>query len=95
MTSHIVTKTFGLLAIGLAFALPAAAADNVAQKMPSAEACTKTVGALGAAMSHTSEVGPDGRPVFRFVLRTNGLDYEAVCEAETGVVRDVTPRMVH
>jgi hypothetical protein len=95
MTSHIVANTFGLLAIGLAFALPAAAADKVSQKTPSADACTKTVAALGAAMSHTSEVAPDGRPVFRFVLRTNGLDYEAVCEAETGVVRDVTPRMAH
>ena len=63
--------------------------------MPSGDTCIKSVNALGASMSHTAETAPDGRPMFRFVLRTNGLDYEVVCDAKTGLLGDVVPRTTH
>lgn len=75
----------------LSLALPAMAADGGPQKIPPADACVKTVSALGASMRHKAETGPDGKPVYRFVLRQNGLDYDAVCDAASGVVGDVTP----
>lgn len=81
--------------MALGFGLPASAADTISQQAPAADACTKAVGTMGAVMGHTSEVAPDGRAVYRFLLRTNGLDYDAVCDAATGVVSDVTPRTAH
>lgn len=75
----------------LSLALPAMAAEGGPQDIPPADACVKTVAALGASMSHKAETGPDGKPVYRFVLRQNGLDYDAVCDAASGVVGDVTP----
>lgn len=89
------SKIISLAALAFAFSLPAAAAQNVAQETPAADACTKTVSAMGAAMSHKPEVAPDGRPIYRFLLRTNGLDYDVICDAATGVVSDVTPRTSH
>ncbi|HEX2839870.1 hypothetical protein [Hyphomicrobium sp.] len=83
-------------ALTITFSLPALAApDKVSQETPSADACTKTVNAMGAAMGHKAEVAPDGRPIYRFVLRQNGLDYEVVCDAASGVVGDVVPRATH
>ena len=94
MTSPTVTRITAL-AVAFVFSLPATAADAVSQKLPDATACTKTVNAMGASMGNTSETAPDGRPIYRFVLRTNGLDYEVVCDAATGVVGDVSPRATH
>ncbi|MGE0023434.1 MAG: hypothetical protein AB7S70_07380 [Hyphomicrobium sp.] len=89
-------KLANLLSIAaLSCSLPAAAAETVSRETPPPDACAKAVGALGAPMSHKTETAPDGRPIYRFVLRTNGLDYEAVCDAATGVVGDVTPRQSH
>lgn len=79
----------------LIFSGPAMAADTVSQDVPPADACIKTVSAMGASMGYKAEVGPDGKSVFRFVVRQNGFDYEAVCDAATGVVGDVTPRASH
>lgn len=84
-----------LAALALAASLPAGATENVSQQMPPVDACTKTVNAMGAAMGHTSEAAQDGRPIYRFLLRTNGLDYDVVCDAASGVVSDVTPRVAH
>ncbi len=96
MTSGHVTIRAALAAFAMVVALPALAApDKVSQGTPSADACTKTVNAMGAAMGHTAEVAPDGRPVYRFVLRQNGLDYEVLCDAASGVVGDVVPRATH
>lgn len=78
----------------LIFAAPAAA-ENVSHDMPPADACIKTVNAMGASMGYKAEVGPDGKSVYRFVVRQNGLDYDAVCDAATGLVGDVTPRVSH
>ena len=74
------------------FALPAVAAEPVSQQTPPPDRCTKTVGALGAVMGHSTETSPEGRPMYRFQLRTNGRDYEAICDAQSGVVSDVVPR---
>lgn len=94
MASHI-SKVMPLATLALALSLPAGAAENISQESPAVDACAKTVGAMGASMSHTSEVAPDGRPIYRFLLRTNGLDYDVICDAATGVVGDVTPRTAH
>ncbi len=94
MASHIATKLASLFALSLASSLPATA-ENVSQETPSPAACTKTVNAMGAPMGHKSEMAPNGRPIYRFLLRTNGLDYDVLCDAATGVVSDVTPRATH
>jgi hypothetical protein len=95
MTSCI-TRLCAAAAFAAALVSPAAfAAETVSQEMPDPAACTKTINALGASMGHKPDVAHDGRPVYRFVLRTNGLDYDAVCDAKTGVVSDVTPRVAH
>jgi hypothetical protein len=94
MTSR-ATRFFTFAALALAFSLPSHAADNVSQETPAADACNKTVGAMGAAMSHKPDVAPDGRPIYRYLLRQNGLDYDVICDAATGVVSDVTPSPAH
>jgi hypothetical protein len=95
MTSYLATRIAAAAGLALAFSLPAAAADTISQELPDTAACTKTVNAMGASMGHKTDVAPDGRPIYRFVLRTNGLDYDVVCDAKTGVVSDVSPRMTH
>ncbi|MBX9863211.1 MAG: hypothetical protein K2Y42_10710 [Hyphomicrobium sp.] len=82
-------------AVALVLAGPASAATPVSQETPNADACTKNVDAMGASMGHTTETAPDGRSVLRFVLRTNGLDYEVVCDPKTGILGDITPRASH
>ena len=92
------SRTIKILPIGIFVMtcwLPAVAAENASQETPAVDACAKTVGAMGAAMSHTPEAGPDGRPIYRFLLRQNGLDYDVVCDAASGLVSDVTPRGTH
>jgi len=94
-----IARTIALVAgICAATALPvlaAMAAEDAAQQIPPATACTKTINAMGASMGSTADIAPDGRPIYRFVVRTSGLDYDAVCDAATGVVSDVTPRVAH
>jgi hypothetical protein len=91
MTSHLIK----LVPLALMLSLPAAAAETISQETPPADACTKTVSAMGAAMSHKPDVAQDGRPIYRFLLRQNGLDYDVVCDAASGLVSDVTPRTTH
>jgi hypothetical protein len=86
---------FGVAALLAGPGFNAAAAENVVQKAPAPDACSKIIAAMGATMGHTADVAPDGRPIYRFVLRTNGLDYDVACDAATGVIGDVTPRMSH
>jgi hypothetical protein len=86
---------FAAAGLVMGFAAPAFAAENISQEVPDAAACTKTVNAMGASMGHQAETSADGRPVYRFVLRTNGFDYDVVCDAKTGVVSDVSPRATH
>jgi hypothetical protein len=82
-------------AAALVLAGPAFAATPVSQETPSAEACTKNIDAMGASMGHKAETAPDGRSVLRFQLRTNGLDYEVICDPKTGMLGDITPRASH
>jgi len=77
---------------GILIATSSHAADRASQQIPPADACVKNVAALGASMSHKAETGADGKPVYRFVLRQNGFDYDVVCDAASGVVGDVSPR---
>jgi len=95
MTSSTLLKFAAIGALGCLLSAPAGAADSVSQEIPDAAACTKTVSAMGANMGHEADVSSDGRPIYRYVLRTNGLDYEVVCDPATGVVGDVTPRTSH
>lgn len=95
MASRAALKTAWIAAMVGSIGLPALAADTVSQDVPDVAACTKTVNAMGAAMGHKTDISPDGRPIYRFVLRTNGLDYDVVCDAKTGLVSDVSPRMTH
>lgn len=88
-------RLFTLTLAGMAVATPLMAAETVAQQVPPADACIKTVNAMGANMGHEAAVGPDGKPVYRFVLRQNGFDYNVVCDAATGLVGDVSPRTSH
>ncbi len=69
------------------------AAEAAADGKPSADACGKTVNAIGASMGYTEFKGPNGEPAFRYVVRTNGVDYDVLCQASTGVVTDVSPRV--
>jgi len=78
-----------------AFGLSAAAAETPSRETPAVEACARTVGAMGAALGHAADVAPDGRPIYRFLMRQNGLDYDVVCDAASGLVKDVTPRTTH
>lgn len=95
MTAKILAHRACVCATALMLGLPATAAEKISQQLPSAEACTRTINAMGASMGNKADTAPDGRPIYRFVVRTNGLDYDAVCDAATGVVSDVTPRMTH
>lgn len=77
----------GLSALVVASGLAGAAEPTQANL----DTCTKAVNALGATMGHTEFKGEDGRTMYKFKLRTAGLDYDAVCDAATGVVGDVAP----
>lgn len=91
MTIH---RSLALAAFALSVAAvaPVMAESKEAPGTPSPDACLKAVNLLGASMGHTEGKDPDGRPQYKFRLRTSGLDYEATCDAETGVVGDVKPR---
>jgi hypothetical protein len=80
-----------MLGAGAAMAAPLAAAQSDGGA-PEIGACLKAVNAMGASMGHDAASGPDGRPAYHFVVRTNGLDYDVVCDAATGVVEDVSRR---
>ncbi|MEQ1576516.1 MAG: hypothetical protein ABL894_02580 [Hyphomicrobium sp.] len=56
------------------------------------ETCRKAVNLLGASMGHADVKDAHGRPAYRFLLRTSGMDYEATCDAQTGIVGDISPR---
>jgi hypothetical protein len=91
--SYVTRVTSQVLALGLvAAAAPALAFETVTQQVPPAEACIKTIKTMGGSMGHEAATSQDGRPIYRFILRTAGVDYDAICDAETGVVKDVTRR---
>ncbi len=78
------------------FTASAAQADqrlSVTQTTPSADACTRTIQAMGASMGYTAV--PGEKPTFLFTVRVNGVDYSALCDAATGMVKDVSPKASH
>ncbi len=54
--------------------------------------CLKAVNLRGASMGHTETKDAQGRPAFRFTLRTSGMDYVAICDAQSGMIHDVSPK---
>ncbi len=94
---RMIARTAGLLVAvtlssGVGQAL--AAADKPVSGI-NLDACQKAMSVLGASMGHTEVKAKDGRPLFRFWLRTTGLDYTADCDAATGSVVDVAPRLAN
>jgi hypothetical protein len=82
----------GLTAIASLAAVPAWATSGDAGPMPSPDACRKNVHAMGASMSEAEVKKVDWGTAYHFVIRTNGIDYDVICDAKTGLVKDVARR---
>ncbi len=79
------------LAAALLAAVPAMAGAAEPPQAGNLDTCTKAINVLGASMGYSEFKDQAGRTKYKFKLRTNGLDYDAVCDAATGVVGDVAP----
>ncbi|MGQ0671348.1 MAG: hypothetical protein ACT4N2_00505 [Hyphomicrobium sp.] len=55
--------------------------------------CSHSVGVIGASMGPAEEKSVAGKPMLLFVVRSNGTDYDVTCDAETGLVKDVSVRI--
>lgn len=55
--------------------------------------CSHSVGVIGASMGPAEQKSIGGKPMLMFVVRSNGTDYNVTCDAETGLVKDVSARM--
>ncbi len=74
-------------------AAPALATESGDGKLPSPDACRKTVHAMGASMSDAEQKAAEWGLAYHFVVRTNGIDYDVLCDAKTGLVKDVAKRI--
>lgn len=85
-----------LIALIVAIATPALAAapefSRDIKEQPAIEACQKAVDLMGASLGSKAITADNGAPAILFLVRANGLDYEVICDAATGVVSDVAPR---
>lgn len=88
----IAMRLIGILAISGASA-PAFATETPHDATPSPDACRRTVQAMGASMGEAEQKAADWGLAYHFVVRTNGLDYDVLCDAKTGLVKDVVKRM--
>ena len=70
------------------FALPAAATEKAASP-DRLDRCLKSINIIGASMGHV-EKGQDGKSMLHFLVRSNGAEYDVKCEADTGMVKDVS-----
>jgi hypothetical protein len=52
--------------------------------------CLKSINVIGASMGHVEKTGTDGKSMLHFVVRSNGAEYQVLCETETGIVKDVS-----
>jgi hypothetical protein len=77
-----------LTAIAVAMPSPARAAEPA--ETAALDKCLKSVNIIGASIGHKEKAGPDGKTMLHFVVRSNGADYDVKCEAETGMVKDVS-----
>jgi hypothetical protein len=82
----------GLFLAAFFAATPVWATESADGAHPSPDACRKNVHAMGASMSDAEEKKLDWGLAYHFVIRTNGIDYDVLCDAKTGLVKDVTPR---
>jgi len=73
-------------------AAPAMATEGAAASA-SPDACRKTVHAMGASMSDAEEKAAEWGLAYHFIVRTNGIDYDVLCDARTGLVKDVARRV--
>jgi hypothetical protein len=85
--------------IARALAAAAGATVLIASALPGAataafgpDACLGAVKAIGAQMGRGEPVQERGAPALRYVVRTNGCDYDVICDPATGLVSDVSPR---
>jgi hypothetical protein len=60
--------------------------------LPAPDFCVKSVNAMGAQMGRAEPVRDERGVVNRYIVRSNGVDYDVLCDPETGLVRDVAPR---
>lgn len=82
------------VAAGLILAVTPAVADSSRPATGAAsDTCRDAVNKLGASISETADKDHNGRDVYRFVLRTSGWDYVVQCDAKTGILGDVRPRI--
>jgi hypothetical protein len=72
---------------------PALATEGAGAEAPSPDACRKTVHAMGASMGDAEQKAAEWGLAYHFVVRTNGIDYDVLCDAKTGLVKDVARRM--
>ena len=82
----------GILAASIA-AAPALATESTDSSQPSPDACRKTVHAMGASMGEAEQRAAEWGLAYHFVVRTNGIDYDVLCDAKTGLVKDVARRL--
>lgn len=73
----------------------AMAAEPGAPTLPPVKACMDTIKSMGSSMGYSSSTGTDGAVIYAFILRAAGVDYDAICDAATGIVKDVSPRPLH
>lgn len=73
----------------------AMAAEPGAPTLPPVKACMDTIKSMGSSMGYSPSTGVDGTGVYAFILRSAGVDYDAICEPATGIVKDVSPRAIH
>lgn len=82
----------GLLLAASFAVTPLWATESADGAYPSPDACRKTVHAMGASMGEAEEKAAEWGLAYHFVIRTNGIDYDVLCDAKTGLVKDVSKR---
>ncbi len=84
---HCVAACAAITAIGgSGLAATATTAQESAQAL---DACRKSINRLGALMRHSETAGADGERRITFVVRSNAVDYQGVCDPGTGIVQNV------
>jgi hypothetical protein len=82
--------SMALLAV-TAHAGPSLAAEPAAT--PKLDRCLESINVIGASVGHVEKQGPSGKPMLHFLVRSNGAEYDVVCEADTGLLKDVSLRV--
>lgn len=72
--------------------VPATPAPAAATAAPNPAACMKTVNAIGASMGGAEAKETSAGTNLLFVVRSNGTDYNVICDPKTGLVSDISKR---